>query len=327
MRRMLEDRLMSSASLLAEARPQRRWYQFGLRTLFLLTTFIVGLLALWRAYVEPYRQQREAMEVIKQLGGMLETSEATAWQRWLFGDGSQNVTFVNLADCDLVEQYFPHIAALQSLEMLVVGGPHFTDEYLGHVVSPKLRGLVLDSTAISDGALAEWREQFNDVNVRLSQRRSIAELRKRGFTVETVVADESDWLVRRVGQEFAEDATRVVAGHPRRGPGSAIELARAETLGGDLDLRLLSCSRRSLTCLYLSGTSIGDEALAHFGGFNDLARLYLIDTSITDTGLHKLRSLGRLKVLAVLRTRVTSAGIVQLKEYLPECDILSSLPK
>src|SRR5262245_42342530 len=90
----------------------RRWYQFRLRTIFVGMVVLGGLLVAYRAYIEPYRQQQRAMRLIKDLGGTYEASAAETWQRWLFGSDYQNLTFVNLADCDRVDEYLPHVARL-----------------------------------------------------------------------------------------------------------------------------------------------------------------------------------------------------------------------
>ena len=47
---------------------KRRWFQYSLRTLLIVVTLVAGLLVAWRAYVEPYRRQREVMALIKELG-------------------------------------------------------------------------------------------------------------------------------------------------------------------------------------------------------------------------------------------------------------------
>ena len=53
---------------------RRRYLQFSLRTLLILVTLVVGLLVAWRVYyVEPYRQQRETMKLIEELGGSYKT--------------------------------------------------------------------------------------------------------------------------------------------------------------------------------------------------------------------------------------------------------------
>ncbi len=43
-------------------KPRRRWFQFSLRTLLIAVTLVAGVLVAWRAYVEPYRRQRETMK-------------------------------------------------------------------------------------------------------------------------------------------------------------------------------------------------------------------------------------------------------------------------
>ena len=109
---------------------RRHWYQFRLRTLLLLVTAAALLAVAYRIYVEPYAQQRRAMEVIEELHGTYESSGPTAWQRRLFGENHQNLVVVDLADCDDPERYLPYIARLPGIETLVVGGEAFTDSHL-----------------------------------------------------------------------------------------------------------------------------------------------------------------------------------------------------
>ena len=41
------------------SQPKRlRWFQFRLRTLFMLVTAIIGLLVAYRTYIEPYQAQQ-----------------------------------------------------------------------------------------------------------------------------------------------------------------------------------------------------------------------------------------------------------------------------
>src|SRR5262245_15576908 len=110
-----------------DARRSRRWHQFRLRTIFVGMLLIGCLLVVYRAYIEPYRRQRQTMKLIKQLGGTYESTAAESWQRWLLGSEAQNVTVVNLADCDKVDEYLPHVIRLPRLQRLVVGGEAFTE--------------------------------------------------------------------------------------------------------------------------------------------------------------------------------------------------------
>ena len=73
----------------------------------------------------------------------------------IFGEQHfQDVTHVNLADCNEPERYIEHVARLPRLRTLVVGGLDFNDAHLrrlGSLVS--LEGLVLDTTGAA-GPLA-----------------------------------------------------------------------------------------------------------------------------------------------------------------------------
>src|SRR5262245_5692528 len=97
-------RLSETSQDLAK-RPRRRWYQYSLRTLLGFVTLAVALAMAWRVYVEPYRQQRQTMQLIQDLGGTYETTQASKWLRRLYGEDFQNITAVNLADCDRADDY------------------------------------------------------------------------------------------------------------------------------------------------------------------------------------------------------------------------------
>ncbi len=71
----------------ANAEPSCRWFQFSLLAMLIAATLVAGLLVAWRAYVEPYRRQREVMELIEELGGSCKTEPGgPSWLRELFGD-------------------------------------------------------------------------------------------------------------------------------------------------------------------------------------------------------------------------------------------------
>src|SRR6185369_4628120 len=114
-----------------------------------------GLAFAYAKLVEPYRLQREAMAAISKLGGTYKTEDATGWVRYL-DKNAQDVVVVDLADCDKPDEYLPHLLRLPQLRTLVVGGHSVGDEQVavvGRMAS--LRGLVLDSTLVSESATDE----------------------------------------------------------------------------------------------------------------------------------------------------------------------------
>jgi hypothetical protein len=331
MRRMSDDHLASSVSPPAEARPRRRWYQFGLRTLFLLTTVIVGLLAVWRVYAEPYRRQHEAMEVIKRLGGTFETREATAWQRRLFGEDHHDLTLVNLADCDRVEEYLPHVARLPCLETLIVGGEQFRGEHLRRLESPTLHTLILDSTPVSPDALAEWLGQTSSAQAYRSQRRAIAALENIGLDVMTEPSDARRTFSPLLPAEMFAEACRVGDPPTSRGsswPGVPLSFKRQAPAGGSVPpaarpLPIYSRSGEALTplrhlgtlrWLYLTHGHVGDDALGHVKDLAQLETLHLTNSAVGDAGLASVQNLSRLRWLYLSGTRVGDAGLAHLRQ-------------
>src|SRR5437016_6783199 len=152
---------------------RRRWYQFSLWTLLIVVTLAAAAAFLGRWYTEPFHRQRLAMAAIEKAAGSYETVAAgPTWLRRIVGEGFfQNVTLVNVADCDDPALYFDHVAALPALETLVVGGDSFTDDHLGRLHGLRtLRGLVLDCTNVSDAGLSSLHEALPDLEVYRSQR-------------------------------------------------------------------------------------------------------------------------------------------------------------
>src|SRR2546425_4184129 len=114
----------------AAQHPRRRsWLRFSLRTLLAVVALATGPLVAWRICIEPFRQQAATMALIEQLGGTYQSEPGgPAWFRRMFGEQHcQNVTHVNLADCDELEKYIDHIARLPRLRTLVVGGREIND--------------------------------------------------------------------------------------------------------------------------------------------------------------------------------------------------------
>src|SRR5438046_1667493 len=101
----------------AENKPQRRWFQFSLRTLLIVVMAAAGLAGAWHIAVEPYRQQREAMAVITDLGGTYKSQEAPRWIRYL-DKNAQDVFLVDLDGSRITDDGLKRIVGLSRLQIL-----------------------------------------------------------------------------------------------------------------------------------------------------------------------------------------------------------------
>ncbi len=326
-----------------------RWYQFRLRTLLVFTTLVVGLLVAWRQLGEPYRRQRGTMKLVQDLGGEFQTAEAAAWQRALFGDDAQDITFVNLADSDEVDRYLRPIAELPRLRALAVGGLAFTAAHLRELRRCRsLEVLMLDSTSVRADDLAAWQRERPDVRVFESEGRAIVSLKQLGFNVihrnvpdsgQRVPDGLIDDFYHRAIMVWGDSGTTADKALPYiaclthletldlsdlpiddSGLGQLRGLAQLEVLGlcrsgvSDAGLAVIG-NLRTLKHLYLDGTSITDAGLTHLANLTNLVRLDLIGTSVTDAGLEHLRSLPSLGMLRLDSTRVTDAGLIELGHF------------
>src|SRR5262245_12034944 len=73
----------SSMSDQQPERPQRRWFQFSLRTLLIVVAVVAAVAAAWHHALKPYWLQREAMAAIAKLGGTYKTENAKGWLGWV----------------------------------------------------------------------------------------------------------------------------------------------------------------------------------------------------------------------------------------------------
>jgi hypothetical protein len=163
---MEKPRDSQTGSQTPRGKSRRRWFQFGLSTLLIVTALAAGGALAFRMYVEPYRRQRETMAMIAELGGSYKTAEADKWLRRLFGEDFVNVVSVDLAACDEPDRYIEQVASLPALETLIVGGPGFADEHMRRLQAvTTLRKVMLDCTEVTEPALAELRQRVPEVVV------------------------------------------------------------------------------------------------------------------------------------------------------------------
>ncbi len=285
---------------------RRRWLQFSVRSLVLLTLLCAAGAYAWRSYLEPYRQQRQTMALIEGLGGSYQTSEASAWLRGIYGGDFQNVVLVNLADGDDPAAYLPAIAALPKLETLVVGGPTFGDEEL-RALEPiaALRNLVLDSTNVTDDALASLASTRPEVATYRSDRRTMARLQARGARVQAADPTAPAKLRERLGDACLARCWFVAYDYHRRS---------GKPTATDDDLALLS-GLTEIEMLALDGAAISDAALGHLKKLQKLHNLHVRHAPIGDAGLAHFKELGGLESLDLGGTRISDAGLLELQGF------------
>jgi hypothetical protein len=318
----------------APKKSYRRWLQFRLRTLMIVMTLIIVGLVAWRYYAEPYRRQRDVMQIVPKLRGRFTTAAGTQWQRRLFGPDFCNIVFVNLADCDEPDAYIDRIARLPCLEVLVVGGPTFSDDHLRRLHKLRtLRGLVLDSTSVSNEAVAVLQRALPHVDVRWSQRRSIAALAPAG-TVDTGWCSPLPDFHSAVGSDHFYDAVNVLLRGRQISDDHLGHVSRLRTLrslsldGAQTSGPALSCLAKltQLEDLTVRMMTVNDADLQHLCGLDCLFGLNLDYTQVTDVGLRHLRSLRQLRWLGLGSTAVTREGVEDFRRALPSC-VVSYWPK
>jgi hypothetical protein len=136
-----------------EKPPKLRWYQWRLRSLFILTLLVaIGMSWLTVTIREQRRQQAAAAEITK-AGGWV-TSEQT-WLGKLLRDNSlARVTEVLFIRKSMTDAVLVHLEGLSELRTLWVYETQFTDAGLVHLRGlRRLQTLVLSDTQITDAGL------------------------------------------------------------------------------------------------------------------------------------------------------------------------------
>jgi hypothetical protein len=335
------------------AKSKRRWFQYRLRSLMLFTTLAAGATLAWRSWLEPHHRQRQTMALIERLGGNYQTTQAPSWLSHVLRYNVKNVVCVDLtAIAPPPAEYLADVSRLPQLEELSVAGLAFGDDELRRLHRVKsLRGLVLNSTSVTDEGVAALAESLPQVAIRHKQGRAILTLDLK-FNADIRVASVSrpDPITDRDRDD--SEAIEITL-RPGRDKGAIPYLRALRTLlrlnlGGTStdDDGLKYCSSlmdlitlnlpytqvgdaglpqlqrlAALQSLDLEGTRVGDDGLRSLKGLSSLHALCLAGTKVTDAGLRELSSLTNLRELDLRNTGVTAEGAKKLKKLLPQCAI------
>jgi len=267
--------------------------------LLAVVTLACAVLFGWRMLIRPYQVQRQWMNKFSRIGATCQTrAGGNPLLRIVMGDELfQDIIQLDVSDCDDPNLYLAQVERLPHLSTLTVGGSEFTDNHLQRLRElDSLRVLALDSTSVSDEAIALLKPQLPSLTVHRSYRRTLETIEKLGGKV----------------TDYPSDGGSKTATLSILGPGH-FRLARRVDLSGlyleEDSLRPIADLPR-LETLHL-GYNIEDRAATLLVSLANLRHLYLKDTQITDDGLAPLASLTRLRLLSLGRN-ISDDGLAQI---------------
>jgi hypothetical protein len=281
-----------------------RWhFQFGIRTLLVLTVAVAMPFSWLAEEMKKANEQKAAVAAIEKLDGnvtycwedgkdVMELANAQppgpVWLRNLLGDAffTKVVRAIFYTDTNVTDEGLANIARLPQLQDAKIESTQVTDAGLAHLARlTELQRVSLDNTQVTDEGLAQLA--------------GLTELREL-------------WL----------DSTRVTdAGLAHLAKLTRLErLLLFDTQVADAGLAHLA-GLQQLRELTLAQTQVTDAGLAHIARLTRLKDLSLDDTKITDAGLSHLAGLTQLQDLGLGGTKVTKAGVRKLERALPRCHI------
>ena len=234
--------------------PKRRWYQYNLRTLFVLTALVAAVFAYHKARTGRYEAQQRAINAIQTMGGVAEVAyEPPGWWQRLLGPAYSTI--------DTASVYFIHPFVGVSLD-------HVPREYVDEVQSAfKESGQVPPSPLFGEplgndklAALAACLRDIPDV---------------KQVVLTCALLASTDWLL---GSEAEIEA---YAHYLKRYPNPDTQIT-------DQGLRHLS-ALTEVEVLVLQGSQISDEGLKHLEGLKNLRKLWLVCPQVTAEGVENLQ--------------------------------------
>ena len=283
---MLAGMAKALANLVAVITPKRTWFQFRLRSLFVLVA-LAAVPCAWLAWKMHHKwRERDAVAELRSLGVWV----GYDWQ-WA------------------IEPQPPGPAWIRK---------HFGDDFFAEV--QYVGGFIPDDIDIEP--LRADRYSANEEGLRRAYESFLARWDRLGaprwtwdFYQENKVADQNmahvAWLPRLKQLNLA-DARITDAGMANlEYLKDLVHLNLAFTHVTDAGIVFLSKLTR-LKSLILTGTGITDQGLIHIAELNGLETLELGRTDVSDIGLIHLRGLTRLKSLNLDKARVTDDGLDEL---------------
>jgi hypothetical protein len=334
-------------------RRNRRWLQFSLRSLLILT-LICAVGSAWVARrIEQKRKEREIVAAIIKSGGEVYydyqvdpagivhggaerlTPTSPEWLRQLFGDNFFNdVKSVRFIGRDAQLEPLKEFAQLQTLDLShstvtdaglihLEGLPHLERLCLG---LGTLKINVTDAGLKHVKGLTQLRDLFLDetkiTDAGLENVRGLTDLRSL-YLGRTTVTDSGTKNLKGLTQLQELLLSNNVTDAGLVNLKDLTHLQKLWVCGKDVsDAGLVNLKGLTrLQILSLARTKITDAGLVNLKELNNLQLLDLRETGVADTGLVNLQALVQLQELFVGSSKVTDAGVKDLQKALPNCQI------
>jgi hypothetical protein len=142
--------------------PRRIAIRFSLRLLLIGVTAAAGGLGFWKAYIEPYRAQREAIQVFQDAGATVAVRPAgPAWLRPIVGDETlRTIVHVDLTNCPVTDDCLGWLVRLPDLEGFQIGvSPGVPQVVPGNLHNAE--HLNLSGAKVTDAGLVHLRDCSN----------------------------------------------------------------------------------------------------------------------------------------------------------------------
>ena len=318
--------------MLGDARPKRRWFQFSIGGVLLLTGAVAAVMAF---YVNRVQRQREVVALVEQHNGALSYDfqrnrqgrpRGPEWARKLLGqDFFSDLVHVRTTGIKNDEPRLTSIGSLKKLEMLNLRNCAAGDEVFRHFGDlTELRRLDLSGTKLSDAGLNKLDRLTKLQMLDLHQTRitDVGLRALRGMT-ELEGLDLSGTAISEVFRQFGDltELRRLDLSGTKLSDAGLNKLDRLAKLQW-LDLhqtRITDAGLQGLrgmvelNQLDLSGTAISDLGIEYMPHLPRLGYLNLNDTKVSDESLENLNGLPALVAVSLHGSLVTEAGLKRLK--------------
>jgi serine/threonine protein kinase len=198
--------------------------------------------------------------------------------------GPNDVQYLNLKDTPLSNRALANARVLKGLQSLSVDGTDISDEALRQLELPKLGGLDLSRTKITDEGVSYFASLMPVI----------------------------DWLSLEGTKVTDSGLSYLIKLNSLR----SLRLSRTQVT--DVGINQIK-QLRKLSVLELAGDNITDSGVSALSRMSTLSELDLSETKITDLSVNMLSGMRTLEVLNVGTTGISAEGINRLKKTLPKC--------